>query len=248
MKQKIENKRPFYGYYGFGYFHFIVSVDIIFGAVAAIFISKVIGIIVIALGLWSLLGYWVGMHFSRQYVPYDLAEILNLKGDEKVLDVGCGLGKATIGIAKLLDKGKVIGIDIWDKMDIINASLKRAYKNAEIEGVRDKVEFRTGNALSIPFQDGSFDIVVTASLLDSFWSDSNRLKFLSEVLRVLKSKGRFLSIEPLRNLGMIIACPLLSWKFLPKKKCINLLERSGFTNLEYKYKNEMGYFLVEKHK
>ncbi|MEW6102682.1 MAG: class I SAM-dependent methyltransferase [bacterium] len=246
MSKKKANKKPHYGYYGFGYFHLIVSVDIILGAVVTIFLSKVIGIIVIALGLWSLLGYWVGMHFSRQHEPYDLSDILTLKGDENVLDVGCGLGKATIGVANLLKEGKAIGIDIWDRRDIMNASLERAYKNAEIEGVRDKVEFRTGNALSIPFPDNSFDVVVAASLLDSFWSDSKRLKFLSEVLRVLKPEGKFLSMEPLRNIGMIIMIPLLAWKFLPKEKCIDLLERSGFVNLEYKYKNEMGHFLVEK--
>ncbi|MEW6556005.1 MAG: methyltransferase domain-containing protein [Elusimicrobiota bacterium] len=246
MSKKKANKRPHYGYYGFGYFHLIVGVDIILGAVVAIFLSEVIGIIAIVLGLWSLLGYWVGMYFSRQHEPYDLSDILNLKGDENVLDVGCGLGKATIGVAKLLNEGKAIGIDIWDRMDIMNASLERAYENAKIEGIKDKVEFRTGDALNIPFQDNSFDVVVAASLLDSFWSDSKRLKFLSEVLRVLRPGGKFLSMEPLRNLWMIVMIPLLAWKFLPKEKCIDLLERSGFVNLEYKYKDEMGYFLVEK--
>jgi len=248
MKKEIENKRSHYGYYGLGYFHLIVGVDIVLGIVVGMFLSKAIGIIVIAFGLWSLLGYWVGMHFSKQHEPYDLSDILNLKGDEKVLDVGCGLGKATIGVAKLLNKGKVIGIDIWDRMDIINASPERAYENAEIEAVSDKVEFRTGDAFSIPFHDNSFDVVVAASLLDSFGSDSKRLKFLSEALRVLKPDGKFLSMEPLRNLGMVIACPLLAWKFLSKKRCIDLLEQAGFTNLEYKYKNEMGHFLVEKSK
>jgi len=66
MKKEIENKRPHYGYY-VGYFHLIVGVDIVLGIVVGMFLSKAIGIIVIAFGLWSLLGYWVGMHFSKQH-------------------------------------------------------------------------------------------------------------------------------------------------------------------------------------
>jgi len=39
----------------------------------------------------------------------------------------------TIGIAKVLENGKVIGIDIWNKTEIMGNSPERAYENARIE-------------------------------------------------------------------------------------------------------------------
>jgi ubiquinone/menaquinone biosynthesis C-methylase UbiE len=188
------------------------------------------------------------MYFSGQNEPYDFSDILKLKGDEYVLDIGCGLGKASIGVAKQLDKrGRVIGIDIWDKLNIINNSPSNAYKNARLEGVQDKIEFKTGNALAIPFPSDTFDVVIAALILNSFWSNEKKERFLSEAYRVVRYGGRFLLIEHLRNLEMIILCPILAlWKFLPKDVCDKLLKKIGFFNLEYSKKETMGYFLAKK--
>ena len=83
------------------------------------------------------------------------------------MDVGCGLGKMTIGVAKHLSTGKIIGIDIWSKVEIPGNSPEHAYANAQIEGVGGKVEFETGNVLSIPFPDNSFDVVTSFPEFDS---------------------------------------------------------------------------------
>src|SRR5579864_2702901 len=45
-----------------------------------------------------------------------LNELL-LRGDEKVLDVGCGHGLLLIGAAKRLPRGRAVGIDIWSQVD-----------------------------------------------------------------------------------------------------------------------------------
>lgn len=173
---------------------------------------RLIGIIVVCFGLYNLLMYWMNMYFATKHDPYayDLSKILKLRGDEQVLDVGCGLGKATIGVAKLLKEGKAVGIDIWDKKDIINVSPELAYRNAEIEGVRNKVEFKTGNALAIPFPDNTFDLVVAASLLVSFWKEPKRIQCLKEIFRVLRPGGKLLVMEIPRGLLMLLTCPLMS--------------------------------------
>ena len=157
--------------------------------------------------------------------------------------------QVTIGVAKLLKKGNVVGIDIWDKMDIKNVSQERAYQNAAIERVRDKVEFKTGNVLNIPFPDNSFDLVTAGGVLLAFWHNKARLKALAEILRVLRPGGQFLLMETLRNPGTLLICPGMAWKFLTKRICITLLEKTGFINLTYNaYETVMGCFLVQKPK
>jgi ubiquinone/menaquinone biosynthesis C-methylase UbiE len=194
------------------------------------------------------LAYTISVHLTK---PSDHSilpkEILELKGDEKVLDVGCGLGRITISIAKQLKTGKAIGIDIWNKMEIPGNSPERAYANAEIEGVGDKVEFKTGNVLSLEFTDNSFDIVTGSSIINKFKGDSQKLKALKEIFRVLRPGGKFLLLEPLRDSwNHLTWTPFFVWMLLPKDKWITLLNKTGFVNLKYNNLQKMGIFLVEK--
>ena len=46
-----------------------------------------------------------------------LIEALSLRGDESVLDVGCGRGLLLIAAAKLLTTGKAVGVDLWSAKD-----------------------------------------------------------------------------------------------------------------------------------
>jgi ubiquinone/menaquinone biosynthesis C-methylase UbiE len=206
-----------------------------------------LGILVIAAGLALMLNYGVSMYLLGQSKSLNPPPMLGLKGDETVLDVGCGLGKMTVGIAKHLKTGRVIGIDIWSKAEIPGNSVKRAMENARIEGVADRTKFRTGNVLAIPFDDESFDVVTGVSVINNLHNDEDKLKALEEIYRVLRSGGKFLLLEPLRDLhGALVFTPLFIWMTLPKEKWINLLENAGFENLEYERSNKMGAFLVKK--
>jgi len=183
-----------------------------------------------------------------QSETWQLPRILKLRGDENVLDVGCGLGRMTVAVAKQLGKGKVIGIDIWDKMEIPGNSPENAYANAKIEGVQDKVEFKTGNVLTLDFPDSYFDLVTSSSVINNLHGKTNKMQALKEIYRVLKSEGNFLMIEPLRNLRNLFYgwTPLGVWMLLPKDAWVKLLEDTGFTDLKYIYQNGSGIFLVEK--
>ena len=154
-----------------------------------------------------------------------------------------------IGVAKWLTTGKVIGIDIWDKMELISNSPERAYENAEVEGVSDKVEFKTGNILSIPFPDSSFDVVTCSSVVNNLHTASEKLNALKEIFRVLKPGGAFLMMEPIKSLDtFFLFTPLAFWMLPSKDFWFEQLSKAKFTSRSYSYWSGFGIFVTEKSK
>jgi arsenite methyltransferase len=119
-----------------------------------------------------------------------LLDSLGLRGDEQVLDVGTGHGLLAIGAAKRLTTGWVVGIDIWQQHDQANNSRESALKNAELEGVADRLDVRDGDARAIPFADATFDIVLTSFALHNIPGQESKLQACREIARVLKPGGR----------------------------------------------------------
>lgn len=242
----MNKENPHYGYYALKIFVLMIGCIMVAGAAIYVFLSPIAGIIIVSFGCYLLVSYVGSLYMLNQSQPLDFTEVLKLQGNEKVLDVGCGLGKVTVGVAKQLTTGNVTGIDIWDTTEIPGNSPETAYKNAELEGVRNIVVFETGNVLDIPFEDNSFDLVTSSSVLNNLHGDEQKLDAMKEVYRVLKSGGTFFLLEPLRDLrGFFIFTPLAFWMLLPKNKWVALLEKANFVNLTYTYKGE-GYFIVEK--
>lgn len=79
---------------------------------------------------------------------------LGLRGDERVLDLGCGRGAVLLRAAQLLPRGRAVGIDIW-RADQTGNSPERTRRNAELEGVADRVTLETGDITRLPFPDNS---------------------------------------------------------------------------------------------
>ena len=115
-------------------------------------------------------------------------------------------------MAKILTDGKVIGIDIYE--GVSGTSPVSAVRNAEAEGTADRTEFKHGNALDVPFEDNTFDIVTMGSVLHEMHGENLEKKALSEVKRVLKPNGRLIVFELIRNPKMFIALLFfgLVWK------------------------------------
>jgi ubiquinone/menaquinone biosynthesis C-methylase UbiE len=131
--------------------------------------------------LWSSLS---GKFHARD----TLLDAVPWRGDEQVLDVGCGHGLMLIGAAKRLTTGHATGIDIWQDVDQANNSAAATLHNAELEGVAN-VDVRNGDARSIPFADGSFDVVVSSFALHNIYDKKEREQALAEIARVLKPGG-----------------------------------------------------------
>src|SRR6186713_538995 len=87
---------------------------------------------------------------------------LHVRGDEHVLDMGCGRGAVLIDVARRLTSGRVIGIDLWSTRDQSGNASDVTRRNASLEGVLDRVDIETGDMRALPFADGSFDLVVSS--------------------------------------------------------------------------------------
>ena len=108
------------------------------------------------------------------------AEKAQLLSGQKVLDVACGSGWASMTAAWLVgEKGHVIGIDIADKL------LDVARQKADSSGLLN-IDYREGDVHSLDFDDSSFDVVLCASSLFLF---SDTPQALNECYRVLKAGG-----------------------------------------------------------
>jgi SAM-dependent methyltransferase len=139
-----------------------------------------------------------------------LAE-LKLRGDEDLLDLGCGRGAVLIAAAKLLPAGRAVGIDLW-RADQTGNSPEATLRNAEREGVAGRVALRSGDMTSLPFDDQSFDVVVSSFAIHNIPDATGREAAIDEAVRVLRPGGRILLADlaatgqylaRLRSLGLI---------------------------------------------
>ncbi len=118
-----------------------------------------------------------------------LLNLISWRGDETVLDVGCGLGVMLIGAAKRLKTGAAVGIDIWQTEDLSGNSPEGALENARREGVADRVTVKTADMREIPFPDGHFDVIVSNAAIHNVYKAAERAAAVREIARVLTPGG-----------------------------------------------------------
>lgn len=103
------------------------------------------------------------------------------------LDVCCGTGKLSLEQAKIVgDSGQVIGLDFCEDM------LRVAKESMEKHPLGPIVQLMQGNAMELPFDDNFFDV---ASIGFALRNVPDITKTLQEMMRVVKSGGRVVSLE-----------------------------------------------------
>jgi SAM-dependent methyltransferase len=112
------------------------------------------------------------------------------RGDEWVLDVGCGRGLLLVGAARRLTTGRAVGLDLWRRQDQAGNDPAATMANARAEGVAERVELRDGDARQLPFDDRTFDVVVSSLALHNIPGSEGRAAAIGEIVRVLKPGGR----------------------------------------------------------
>src|SRR5713101_10177795 len=97
-----------------------------------------------------------GLYASRRgkfVVWSELLDQLSLRGDERILDLGCGRGAVLLLAAQHLTTGRTVGVDLWRSADQSSNSAEAARRNAIAEGVADRVELHTADMTALPFED-----------------------------------------------------------------------------------------------
>jgi len=119
-------------------------------------------------------------HSGGRNATVRLAQLAHINGSDRVLDVGCGIGGPSRYLASTFGC-QVTGLDFTAEFIALAAMLAQRTRLA------DKVTYRQGDALDLPFADASFDVVWSQNAAMNI-ADRDRL--YGEMRRVLAPAGR----------------------------------------------------------
>ncbi|MFT5586164.1 MAG: trans-aconitate 2-methyltransferase [Cognaticolwellia sp.] len=110
-----------------------------------------------------------------------LLELLELSGDEQVLDAGCGSGFHTLLIAERVSEGHVVATDVSTAM------LDRLRKGAASQGLTERISPLLADNLALEMADASFDRAISAAVWHHLDDPQQAAR---ELHRTLKPGGR----------------------------------------------------------
>jgi arsenite methyltransferase len=125
----------------------------------------------------------------------ELLDGLSLRGDERILDMGCGRGAVLLMAAQHLTTGRAVGVDIWRKQDQSGNAEEATLRNAVAEGVTDRVELHTADMTALPFPNDHFDVVVSSLAIHNIKTVAGLDRAIDEAVRVLRPGGRMLIVD-----------------------------------------------------
>ena len=137
-------------------------------------------------------------HVRGREATLSLAKRLDLKGGERVLDVGSGIGGPARRLATLAQVD-VVGIDLTPEF------VRLANEFSRLTGLAARVRFETADALALPYADASFDVVWTQHVQMNI---ADKARFCAEMFRVLKPGGRLALYDILQGPGGDVVYPM----------------------------------------
>lgn len=163
-------------------------------------------------------------------------ENLNVEKGEIILDLGCGRGEDTILISKMTGAtGKAVGLDLTKEM------IQVANEKAMSENIAN-VNFVQGDIEMLPFDDNSFDGVVSNCVINHA---KDKRKVYSEIYRVLKPGGRFIVADAVTKypLPMEVKNDPEAWAqcyggSITEEEYLESIYSSGFENIDIINKRE----------
>ncbi len=103
--------------------------------------------------------------------------------------MGSGRGAVLTMVARLIPRGKAVGLDLWKSADQSGNTLDAARRNAERESVVQRVDLVTGDMTAMPFEPDSFDLVLSALAIHNITNPAGRRKAIDEYSKRLRELG-----------------------------------------------------------
>jgi len=202
-------------------------------------------------GRYDFLNHLLSFGIDRLWRIKAVRDISGRYKNPRVLDVATGTGDLAIAAMKL-GPFHVTGIDISEKM------LEEGRVKIMKRGLSGKIDLITGDSENIPFSDYTFDIALVAFGVRNF---SDPLKGLTEMNRVLKSRGMIMVLEfskptrfPFKQvyyfyftrllpvIGRIFSKNRTAYRYLPEsvmqfpdsEQFVKLIESAGFSDISRK--------------
>jgi len=115
---------------------------------------------------------------------------LELRGDERAVDIGCGRGAVTVLLAEQLPQGHVDGVDLWRSRDQSGNAEARTRANLAANDVSDRVDLHTADMRELPFPPGSVDVVTASLSIHNLPAAGDRKTAIEQAYRILRPGGR----------------------------------------------------------
>jgi arsenite methyltransferase len=174
--------------------------------IASVWFSLTAVILLVEVG-WMLYSSRMGKLRLRTRV----IDALSLRGNERVLDVGCGRGLLMIEAAKRLPGGEAVGLDLWSARDLSGNRPELTIENARLEGVEKRIRLETGDMRKMPFVETSFDAAVASLAIHNVPDREGRSAAVREIARVLRPGGRVALLDFVRTGEYATTLRALGW-------------------------------------
>ncbi len=170
----------------------------------------------------------IGFRFLEHFI-----DVGGLQRSDRVLDVGCGIGRMAIPLTQYLDNAASYeGFDVVPGgIDWCQKQINRRYRNFrfQLANVKNNMYSKAGkfdaSSYQFPYEDRSFDFVFLTSVFTHLLPKEME-KYLSEIYRVLKTgKNCFITY------------------FLINDESLELM-RNGSSKLKFVLKNSAGYYTI----
>lgn len=153
--------------------------------------------------LSALIGMWAGAAFVIDRCILDINSTPDLPtenffrpGTGRVLDIGAGTGRSSIMVLKTRPQANLVALDLFGEsfeqhFGKSETPQQKLLANLKAAGVEQRVRIETADMRKIPFEDASFDAIVSAYAVDHLNRQGSD-QALAEAARVLKPGGDFL--------------------------------------------------------
>ena len=213
--------------------------------------SKWIAVTSILLAIWAFISVLivqlaVGINLPEP-IPTDR---FLASGPARVLDVGAGSGRGTVGLLLARADARVTAVDIYEGYFGIDENTpERLLANARIGGVADRVDVKVADARHLPFDNGAVDGVISVAAMDHMGRTGMR-EAVFETSRVLRPGGEFLLEVMNGDAWLMFAMPLphgLGHHYAARPATWrDLIKEAGFELLEDGQRPGRWYFFARK--